>query len=337
VAARLLGYTKDVWEGCEQSPCLERYNYVLNKYAGLKWGDLTLAQQSGWTMLEHSQALWDAGGMMRTRLFSMRWDELSPAQQRQAAFLGYSKGTWQGCNFDWGTSINVTITASDFGGPFRTVRVRMVIEAAFSSISGNVYGVAVSTMPTSFIELFERSVGRSLFCGNPDFKNYTIGAFGPDGEPVCKLPEDYERQRQRIRVVTVLEGSIIVDFIIVKNQTAEEPPSIQLYEGLKTQLESFASPLCQDVEFGRYARIAAVEEVPLSDLDPEERQRAMAFEQTRGKYGELNACELSMDARKGKVRCPVASTRSSTFPVAFLLALVVLLSALPESCHWPTV
>jgi len=329
VSARLLGYTQDTWEGCVMSDCLVRYNYVLAKYNNVKWGAMKMAQQNAWTLLEHNEVLWDTGGMMRTRMFSSRWDELTLAQQRQATFLGFNKGTWQGCNLEWGTGLNNTIAMSSFGGPERTVRAKMTIELPFSEISGNIYGQQVATMPTSFIEVFESAVARALFCGNPDYKNYTNGAVDMDGNPLCKLPEEFERQKRRIRVIAVLEGSIIVDFLIVRNQTASEPVAVDLSKALEAQLGSFASPLCQDVQVGRYARVAEIEEVPLSNLDPEERERAMAFEQMRGQYNDGNACELMADARDGSKPCPVAAawrrTSGTSVGATLLSAAVVLL------------
>jgi len=326
VAASLLGYTRDAWEGCVMSQCVVRYNYVLNKYKNVKWSEMKLAQRNAWMLLEHSQELWDQGGMMRTRLFSYRWDELTPAQQRQATFLGHDKGTWQGCNLEWGSDVNETSEAEVSGAADRTVRAVMKIERPFSEISGNIYGQQVSSMPTSFVAVFERSVARALFCGNPEFKNYTSGAVDAAGNPLCKTPEEFERQRRRIRVVSVLEGSILVDFIIVRNQTEGEATSLFLFNLLAKQLLNFATPISQDIEFSKFARVATLTEVPLSNWSPEQREQALVFERMRGMYSEFNACQLQADARSGAIRCPTAGAPPrSELPLRLCVAALAVL------------
>jgi len=331
VAASLLGYTRDSWEGCVMSQCVVRYNYVLAKYKNLKWSDMKLAQQNAWMLLEHSQAMWDQGGMMRTRLFSFRWEELTPAQQRQATFLGHDKGTWQGCNLEWGSDLNETSEPVIYGGEDRTVRAVMKIERPFSEISGNIYGQQVSSMPTSFIEVFERSVARALFCGNPEFKNYTSGAVDSSGNALCKQPDEFERQRRRIRVVSVLEGSILVDFIFVRNQTADEKTSLWLFNALSKQLTSFATPINQDIEFSKFARVATLQEVPLSNWSPEERERALVFERMRGMYSVQNACQLHTDARGSVIKCPTGAAPASRWGSPLGFGLLLALAALQMS------
>lgn len=134
--------------------------------------------------------------------------------------------------------------------PYRTVRVRMVIERPFSEISGNVYGSKVAQLPTSFIDVFERSVARSLFCGNPPLSHDSSTYIAPDGTPLCILQANFERQHKRVQVVTVAEqGGIVVDFFIAANTTTYDPTAFELYEALLRQIASAASPLTQDPAF----------------------------------------------------------------------------------------
>merc|ERR1712070_228089 len=107
-------------------------------------------------------------------------------------------------------------------GPNGAVRGRMYIDRPFSEISGNVYGKQVSTMPTSFIRVFENAVARALFCGNPPLSNDPNTYLDVYGEPLCQQRSNFEMQKHRIRVLNVVEGSIVVDFFIVANTTKDE-------------------------------------------------------------------------------------------------------------------
>lgn len=338
VAARLLGYTRDTWEMCPDAACLDRFGYVKRRHSG-RWEDMKAAEQRAWTLLEHSPELWAQRGMMGTRAMQSRWDELTTEQRRQASFLGHSLETWQGCNTDWtGPPANATNSTPEEPSVSRTVRARMVIKRPFSEISGNVYGNKVAQLPTSFMMIFQRSVARALFCGNPPLSHDPNTYLDANGGPLCILEKEFEKQRHRVRVVTVVEGSIIVDFILVANQTASETTAPVLYEALARQLESTASPLCQDAEFGRFARAATVEEVPLSHLSVDERAAALEFEKQRGRYNEGNACELHEDTRNGITRCPqaTAACRGRPSPAgAWLLAAAAALAgaAAPRSAR----
>lgn len=329
VSARLVGYTKDTWEQCTQSNCVTRYNYILNKYDALSWAQMTGAQRDAWTVLQNGQVLWDAGGMLRTPLMRNRWQELTPEQQRQATFLGWDEGTWQGCNLGWSTTpSNVTNNTVYLADPTRTVRVRMTIQAPYTDITGNVYGQQVGTLPTSFIVVFERSVARALFCGNPVYRNYTRGAVGSDGQPLCMLPDSFNREQMRIRVLSVQPGSIIVDFLIVANQTAADDTSPYLFGALQRQLLSLYSPISQDPEFMRYAGKASIQEVPLSSLNPTQTAQALAFEQIRSQYNADNACNLQRDARIGTIRCGSHGSPRCGLQALGLSVLVALLHML---------
>jgi len=329
VVARLLGYTSDVWNLCPAAECLPRFKYIQRRF-NREWDDMKAAEQRAWMLLQHSSELWAQRGMTGTRAMQARWEELTPDQQAQASFLGHNKETWQGCNTDWtgppvSNTSNVTREEPSIS---RTVRMRMVITRPFSEISGNVHGNQVAQMPTSFIMIFQRAVGRALFCGNPPLSTDPNTYVDVDGSPLCILRDDFERQKSRVQVMTVTEGSIIVDFIFVGNQTARDETAPGLFEVIKRQLESSSSPLSQDMEFGRYARAATIEEIPLSHLSVDERQQALAFETKRGVYHNGNACQLYIDTRNGVNPCPASVSGCSARPGAALVHLLAAAVAL---------
>lgn len=303
ITAKLLGYVEDVWAGCPFAPCLERFDYVRNKYPrSLAWLSMKLSQRQAWQLLGHTEELWERGRNPST--MQLRWDELAPEQKDAATFLGHSPGTWQGCNEDWTAPVipgtNVTLPSTTIP----MVRARMTIERSFTAISGNIYGSQVATLPTSFVQVFERSVARALFCGNPAFSPDPASYLDAQGEALCILQEDYNRQRNRIRVLTVNEGSIIVEFTIGENQTIEDPSAATLFETLSRQMTREHSPLKHDAEFSYYSQAASVVEIPLSPEEYAETQKALQFEQLRSKYDVDNACELYADMRNGPVNCP---------------------------------
>lgn len=315
---------------CPMAPCLDRFRYIRDKFASVRWADLKEAEKRAWMLLGHSPELWKNG--RNPASMQMRWEELSAEQRRQAEFLGHSQGTWQGCNDAWvappeysnGTAVKLDEN--------RIVRGRMTIQRPFTEISGNVYGQQVADLPTSFIEVFKRSVGRSLFCQNPPLSQTMMTYVDPDGQPVCKNRANYELQYNRIQVVTVVEGSIIVDFYI---QCAAGQPSedgicqgespldqqtpVQLFEAIQALLASMTSPLCMDMEFGRFAITSSVEEVGFSNIEHQAKRNAMEFELLRGMYNANNACELSLDFRNGK-GCPRGDASHSAGVTWILMA-----------------
>eukprot|EP00929_Paragymnodinium_shiwhaense_P072203 TRINITY_DN36644_c0_g1_i1.p1 TRINITY_DN36644_c0_g1~~TRINITY_DN36644_c0_g1_i1.p1 ORF type:complete len:724 (-),score=152.83 TRINITY_DN36644_c0_g1_i1:184-2355(-) len=296
-SARLLGYSEDTWMRCPTAPCLDRFAYVKDKYAGVGWYDLKLAVQRAWLLLEHSPELWAQYGASNMRTQQVRWEELSLEQRRQAEFLGHSLGTWQGCNEQWVAPPTENRSEVPLS-PTRVVRGRMTIQRPFTEISGNVYGAQVATLPTSFIETFEKAVARALFCGNPPLSEQVQTYVDVDGQPLCIVRSNYDMQKHRIKVVTVEEGSIIVDFYILANQTIDQPTAPQLYDALLKLIESDTSPLVKDPEFGRYAEVASLQEVRYSNLEYQERLAALEFEKLRASYTGNNACLLGMDARQ---------------------------------------
>lgn len=302
VPARLLGYNHDTWELCPSSACLERFAYIQDRF-NMPWSALKLSQQRAWMLLGHSPELWAKHGMVGTTALQSRWDELSPEQRQQASFLSFDRESWQGCNSNWVAPVSNNSISVLPGASLRQVRARMVIKRPFAEISGNVFGNKVAQMPTSFILLFRRSVARSLFCGNPPLSNDAKTYIDASGGPLCKDAKTFEMQRGRVVVNTVTEGSIIVDFSIGANRSATQDTATALFEALQRQLSRNNSALVQDAEFGRFARVATVQQVPLSHLPAAEQAAALQFEKTRGAYTSATACQLHEDVRNGITRC----------------------------------
>lgn len=330
ISVRIVGYVSDTWDGCPNSHCEERYAYVKARYEGKRWTDLTVAQRRAWQLLSHSERLWTDGGMFNTISFQSTWTELSNEQQLQAMFLGHSEGTWQGCSTQWGkTDPNATENIAPSGfistSVDRTVRARMTIRRPFAEVSGNVYGAAVARLPSSFIKVFEDAVARSLFCRNTPLSDDPTEYIDSEGKPACNDPEQYVRQRHRVKVMTVTEGSIIVDFFLARNQTPIELPAPVLYGNIQGSLEQKTSPLCQDMEFGKFAKVAVVEETALSHLSEDQLANAYTFERMREAWGESTACQLLSDAREGNAGCPPTQASASARHSASLLFTVATL------------
>merc|ERR1719161_320171 len=71
-------------------------------------------------------------------------------------------------------------------------------------------------------------------------------------------------QKDRVQIIMVLKGSIVVHFWIKANRTADEVPAAIAMDNLKWQLTNPKSPIRRDEEFGRFAEWATVEEKHLS-------------------------------------------------------------------------
>lgn len=323
ISVRIAGYVRDTWDGCPNAQCTERYAYVKGIYEGKQWTELTVAKRRAWKLLGHTQRLWAEGGMFNTIKFQLTWPELSNEQQLQAIFLGHSEGTWQGCNTQWGKpDPNATNTPS--AGVIstsieRTVRARMTIRRPFAEVSGNIYGAAVARLPSSFIQIFEDSLARAMFCRNTPLSDDPAEYINSKGQPACNDPDQYVRQRHRVKVMTIKEGSIIVDFFLARNQTSIELPAPSLFQDIRRMLEVKSSPLCQDMQFGKFAKVAVIEEIPLSHLSEDELQKADQFERMREKWGESRACQLLSDGRGGDTNCPPQAQSASARHSASLL------------------
>lgn len=333
ISVRIAGYVSDTWDGCPNAQCTERYAYVKGRYEGKQWTQLTVAQRRAWKLLGHTQRLWTEGGMFNTIKFQSTWAELSNEQQQQAIFLGHSEGTWQGCNTQWGkpdpNATNTPSTGVISTSIERTVRARMTIRRPFAEVSGNVYGAAVARLPSSFIQIFEDAVARSLFCRNTPLSDDATEYINSKGLPACNDPDQYVRQRHRVKVMTVKEGSIIVDFFLARNQTGLELPAPSLFQDIRRMLEEKSSPLCQDMQFGKFAKVAVIEEIPLSHLSEDELQKAQTFERMREIWGESKACQLLSDGRGGSTDCPPAqqvASASARHSASFLFSVAASLA-----------
>mmetsp|Transcript_45456 Transcript_45456/g.81794 ORF Transcript_45456/g.81794 Transcript_45456/m.81794 type:complete len:686 (-) Transcript_45456:51-2108(-) len=335
VSVRLAGYVSDTWDGCPLTQCEERFSYVKRKYSGLRWMQMSVAQRRAWQLLGHTESLWTEGGMMNTLALQLTWEELSQEQRVQAQFLGHSQGTWQGCNTKWGTVTSNQTTVEDEGfistSIERTVRARMTIRRPFAEVSGNVYGAAVAQLPSSFIKVFESAVARALFCNNPPLSEDPKTYIDMDGNPLCILKDQYQTQKHRVKIMVVVEGSIIVDFFLARNQTGKELTAPTLFESLKRMLTSETSPLCQDMEFGKFAKVAEVQEIPLSHLSEDALEDAQVFETMRQAYGEETACLLLRDAREGPIKCPTATASGGAHDskgIGFLFLMLLAMALL---------
>merc|ERR1712232_823172 len=248
-------------------------------------------------------------------------------QRKQAEFLGYNLATWAGCYQEWGPApLSENLTRATPPDPNRVVRGRMTIQIPFTDISGNVYGSEVADVPTAFIAIFERAVARALFCGNPPLATSPTTYTNALGQPLCNVENEFAMQQNRVQVLTVVEGSIIVDFLLLRNATMEQSTSAQLFAALQELLEQENSPLCQDIEFGRFARAATVVEVNMTDAQRAAMQDAITFEEMRKAYDAAKACNLKKDFRDGDIICPTdGASRCSTGCILmwFFAAVVV--------------
>lgn len=313
-AARILGYSQDTFRSCPDATCLDRFSYVNKRWEGIGWMEMRLSERRAWLLLGHSESLWNLNNLPST--MQKRWQELTPEQQAEATFLGHSEGTWQGCNTEW-TGRNTTVDNTTIVDPSGAVRARMFIDRPYSEISGNVYGKQVASMPTSFIRVFENAIARALFCGNPPLSTNPNTYIASDGEPLCVEKTNYEKQKYRIRVLNVVEGSIVVDFFIVANATSTQTTSRLLWEALARQIEAkLTSPLSHDKYFGRFSKKAIVEENKLSSLTWMEMQTALNFEPKRNSYTKANMCILHKDAKLGVTSC--GSSAATGLPRTFL-------------------
>jgi hypothetical protein len=328
-AAILLGHGYDTWANCINAPCLERYQYVKDKFMDVKWYQMSKATKLNLKMLGWSEDLWDTGGNAES--LQMQWEELAIEQQAAAMFLGHTRETWQGCA-EWqdpqSTVPPVTKKPKD---PNRAIRARMVIHRPFTEISGNLQGNGVprrgddGVASPSFVIVFERSVARAIFCRNPwvedDGTNYTNN----DGSPKCIAQDLLEQSQHRVKTIRVVKGSIIADFIIEANNTPDEPTSAECLLDLSRQLRNVRSPACRDIEFGRFAEVADVFELEVPESEAQRQEEVLQFEKTRKQYNSGNACQLHSDVKNGKNAC-VSGTQRARRPALLVLGIVVMLA-----------
>merc|ERR1719409_833000 len=152
----------------------------------------------------------------------------------------------------------------------------------------------------SFVSVFQRAVARAVFCRNPWAADDGTRFEDSDGRPKCARRDLLEGSEFRVQVQRVAKGSIIVDFVVRPNRTADEPTAAEVLLELSRQLGNRRSPVCRDVEFGHFAVVAEVVEVDVPQDYHVKAQQAAVFEGTRSAYDEGNACELHR--RKGTGR-----------------------------------
>jgi hypothetical protein len=321
-AARRLGYTHDTWAKCPNAECTERYEYLKVRWDRSKvgWMDMTLFERNAWQLLGSSESLWNSGNNPAT--MQKRWSELTPEQQVEATFLGHTEETWQGCNIDWAPRVPGNVSNdTTYVDPSGVVRARMTIDRPYSEVSGNIYGKEVATMPTSFIRVFENAVSRALFCDNPPLSYDPNTYLDEEGEPLCLQRSNFEKEKYRVRVMNVVQGSIIVDFYLIANATPAQDTSRALFEKLQRQVDQKdTSPLCHDKYFGRYARAAAVDEVLLPHQ--EGFLESLRFEDKRNYYIQSRACLLTIDAKQNVQSCPAAGAPPQAILSAALSTLL---------------
>lgn len=322
-AAVHIGYSRDTWSDCQEAPCLERFNYVKRKFEGVKWADMSPATQLAMKMLGYSAGLWDAGQNSET--LQMQWQELAHEQQTAAMFLGHTRDTWQGCA-NWQDPITTIPPNTERPkDPMRAVRGRMLIDRSFTEISGHLQGSFAEehSASPSFVVVFERAVARAVFCRNPWVEDDGTAYTDNDGKPKCVRRDLMEQQMDRIKVIRVVKGSIIVDFMIYANRTADEPLATDSLLDLGRQLQNRRSPASRDIEFGRFAVVAELEEVDIPPDEAKKHQEVLAFEGTRGMYNNENACQLQSDKKHGINACPSSSLRQRPLALAALAALIL--------------
>jgi len=333
-SAILMGHGYDTWTKCKNAPCLERYQYVKDKFKGVKWYQMSKATKLSLKMLGWSPDLWDTGGNAES--LQLQWEELQSEQQAAAMFLGHTRETWQGCAewIDPQTTISpITKKPKD---PNRAIRARMVIHRPFTEISGNLQGNGVpgqdGVASPSFVIVFERAIARAIFCRNPwvedDGTNYTNN----DGSPKCLAQDLLEKSQERVKTIRVVKGSIIVDFIIEAHKSPDEPTSESCLLDLSRQLRNVRAPACRDIEFGRFAEVADVFELEVPESEAQRQEEVLEFEKTRKQYNAGNACQLRSDSKNGKNAC-VSRTQRAQRPATLALSIVVMLAIFEVSKH----
>lgn len=296
---------------------------------------MPLAAQRAWQVLGWTQTHWALGTQPES--WHRRWTQLTSEERTSARYLGLEADTWHGCA-EWEphstSGSNATEVVQD---PNREIQARMKIQRPYSEISGHVHGRGAvsedaSALPGSFVIVFERAVGRALFCGNPMITDPDLSDTPEpvQSEPPCMRNDEFIVQNRRVRVVQVSQGSIIVDFVIRPNRTADEEPALQLLRTLQRQLQSIQSPLCNDPEFKRYARAATVSEISSMNVNMHQLED---FESLRKGYTATGAksawthmCNLHSDRRNDVDACsgtPRLSPLGATASTAALAALVL--------------
>lgn len=337
LAAQLLGFAEDTWDMCPRSDCRARLEYLQKRWSTHHWTTMRNAEQRAWRLLGQDEATWTKPSPTNVYATAFqRWDELTTEAKEAARFLGHSEASWAGCAEGWETPKQDALTQPLFEDPDRTVRATMTIIRPFSEISGNVYGQQVAALPESFVKIFETSIARVLYCGNPA-SAADPGVYLDGQDAICNDQARFENQKHRVRVVAIRQGSIIVDFIICgrKNDAprgvcdgytwnATDTSAAENLAYIQRQLELRNSSLLFEKDLGRFAEAATVEEVRLRTIEDGKLVKVMTFERLRAFYGENTACELLEDKRNNISYCAGHMADSTHLTISRLIVGLLL-------------
>jgi len=169
------------------------------------------------------------------------------------------------------------------------------------------------------------AIARAAFCGNPPYDPLVSqDQVDPEGNPLCTDRDKFEQQKDRIKLLKVAQGSIVLQFEIAVNRTASEISAVNLFGILERKLSDPKSDFRHDIKFGRFASVATLEEVDFSEAVFEREVRQAEFEKVRGRYTEDNACQLHQDKKNGIDNCQKAGAVRSGARSGLFLALLAL-------------
>lgn len=169
------------------------------------------------------------------------------------------------------------------------------------------------------------AVARASFCGNPPYDPLASQSqVDPEGMPLCTDRDNFERQKDRIKLLKISQGSIIMQFEVAANRTTKEISAVNVFGVLERKLADPKSDFRHDVKFGRFASVASLEEIEFSEAVFEREVRQAEFEEVRSRYDEENYCELHNDSKNNIDTC-VKDSAYSTYEVHLVHMLATLL------------
>jgi hypothetical protein len=115
--------------------------------------------------------------------------------------------------------------------------------------------------------------------------------------PLCTDRDTYNKQKERIKILNIVSGSILLQFEIQANRTHQEINAPEALDYLNRKLADPKSDFRHDVCFGRFASVAQLTEVPFSEAVFAQEKAEEKFEAIRGKYDKGNYCELHIDSK----------------------------------------
>lgn len=148
------------------------------------------------------------------------------------------------------------------------------------------------------------AVARASFCGNPPYDPLASqNQVDPEGMPLCTDRDNFERQKDRIKLLKISQGSIVMQFEVTANRTETEISAVNIFGVLERKLADPKSDFRHDVKFGRFASVASLEEIEFSEAVFEREVRQAEFEEVRSRYDEENYCELHNDSKNNIDTC----------------------------------